>query len=67
MATIRGLGTVYGIADGKPLPVCDYGRKQNASQNISRLSSCSRIDAAIGDLRQRRRSLWWLPWPLLLA
>ena len=36
-------------------------------QNISCPSNCRRIDADIGELRQRRRSPCRLPWPLLLA
>ena len=43
------------------------GKKHNASQNISCSSNCSRIDAAIGELRQRRRLPRRLPWPLLSA
>jgi hypothetical protein len=42
-------------------------KRQNASQNISCPSNCSRIDDAVGDLRQRRPSPRWLPWPLSFA
>jgi hypothetical protein len=45
-------------------PTSSSGKQKDASQNISCPSDCRRIDAAIGDLRQRRCSPWRLPWRL---
>ena len=56
-----------------PWPIDAAGKKENAVQGISCPSNCScprncsRIDAAIGDFRQRRRSSRRLPRPLLWA